>query len=479
MKTKKILRYFFSVVFALAAITMNAQDKFYVCKFDGTIDEYGVNDVNSITVMPPSVSGVVYNIANYGASPTKTADENQAAIQATVNALPAEGGTVYVPAGTFTTKPFKLRSNMTLYIDEGAVIKGTTNWRDYATGNINNGSEGWLWSDCFIKIPDNSQNVTIDGTGTIDGSNCQNLDYGENGNRGPHIFYIIKCTNLTVKHVTLKNSGNYGFRFDNCVNVLYDSITILRGWDGLHSQDSENVTINNCTLKTRDTNIAGTGNQDWLIENTSLLTNGGGMLLGCLNLTVQNCHFGGDFDDANCFKGGNFPHQMANAIRFFSPNGRNNRFDSDNWLIKDCTVDQVGRFFFFNRVSESWQVDKGMKSVRFENIKATNLLANDPAQGGSYGGQCINFIDNLSLSPGVRQFKVYMDNCNFQWQSGAQGVIINAADFDSIEIHNSSFTGGNAGRAFINAKNGNTLILDNVTGNGGATNITNVDNVVK
>ena len=418
------------------------------------------------------------NIVDFGAGTEKTADENQAAIQSSVNALPAEGGTVYVPSGTFLTKPFKLRSNMTLYLDEGAVIKGTTNWRDYATGDPNNGKEGWLWSDCLVKIPDDSRNVTIDGIGTIDGSNCQNLDYGENKNRGPHIFHIMRCTNLTVKNITVQNSGNYGFRFDSCQNVLFENLTVLRGWDGFHSQDSENVTINKCTLKTRDTNIAGTGNKDWLIENTSLLTNGGGMLLGCLNLTVQNCHFGGDFEDKYCFKGGKFPHQMANAIRFFSPNGRNNRFDSDNWLIKDCTVDQVGRFFFVNRPNERWQAERTLKSVRFVNIKGTNLLANDPAQGGNYGGHSINFID-FPQQQQDRKIHVYMDSCSFEYKPDATGTVIAASDFDTVEIHNSSFTGGVEGRTFIDAQNGNTLILDNVTGNGGAINTSNIDRVVK
>jgi len=475
MKTKNFMYFFFSVVFALAAITMNAQDKFYVCKFDGTIDEYSVNDVNSITVRPPSLSGIVYNIVDYGASPAKTADENQAAIQATVNALPPEGGTVYVPAGTFTTKPFTLRSTMELYIADGGMIKGTNNWRDYATGDPNNGKEGWVWEDCFVNIPNNSHDILIDGDGIIDGARCQCIPYGENGNRGPHIFHIVGCTNLTVRNITLQNSGNYNFRFDNCTNVLFENLTLLKGQDGFHSQDSKYVTINNCTVKTMDTNVAGTGNENWLIENSSFMSNGGGLLLGCLHLVIQNCHYGGNFEDAYCFKGGNFPHQMGCTFKFFSPNGRANNFDSDDWLIKDCTIDQVGRFFYLNRVNEAWQVDRTLMHVRFENVTATNLLANDPATGGNYGGQCINFVD-FPQDVANRKINVYMNNCSFQYVPGATGTILTASDFDTIEIHNSSFTGGVAGRTFINAKNGNTLILDNVTGNGGAITTSNITN---
>ncbi|MCL2651419.1 MAG: glycosyl hydrolase family 28 protein, partial [Candidatus Azobacteroides sp.] len=385
---------------------------------------------------------------------------------------------VYVPPGTFTTKPFKLRSNMTLYIEEGGVIKGTTNWRDYATGAANNGSEGWLWSDCFIKIPNNSHDVTIDGMGTIDGSSCQNLQYGENGNRGPHIFYIIGCTNLTVKNITLQNSGNYNFRFDNCLNVLYENLTLLKGQDGFHSQNSENVRIVNCIIHTPDDNVAGSGNKDWTFENCQFMSNGSGFDFGCLNLTVTGCTFGGDFDAAHCFKGGNFPKEMQTAFRFFSPNGRNPKNDAGNWLIKDCTIDQVGIFFALNRPLLTWQALQDLKSVRFENVKVTNLRANNSLQGGNYSGKSINFVD-FPQTVANRVIQVYMDNCSIQYQSGATGTILVASDFDKIEIHNSSFTGGVAGRTFIDAKNGNTLILDNVTGNGGAINTSNINQIIK
>jgi len=440
----------------------------------------------------PALSELKNDIVKYGASPSKSADENQAAIQAAINELPADGGTVYIPSGTFLTKPFKLRSNMTLYLEEGAVIKATTDWRDYATGNPNNGKEGWLWEDCFIKIPDDSQNVTIDGTGTIDGSNCQNTAYGENGHRGPHIFHILRCTGLTVKNITIKNPGNYHFRFDYCKNVLFENLRLYRGQDGFHSQSSENVRVINCEIRTPDDNVAGSGNKDWFFENCKFMTNGSAFDFGCLNLTVQNCYFGGDFDMADCYKGNpkdstvlwtnsalnRFPKEMQTAFRFFSPRGRNPKNDAGNWVIKDCTVDQVGIFFAQNRPLLNWQVTQCLKSVSFENVHVTNLLPDSPLIGGDYGDKSINFVD-FPQQPQDRQIQVYMNNCSFEYKPGATGTILVASDFDRIEIHNSSFSGGVEGRTFIDAKDGNTLILDNVTGNGGAINTSNINQLIK
>jgi len=68
MKTKNMLRVFFAVIFVLGAITTNAQDKVYVCKNDGTIDEYNTGDVLSLSVDPPTTTamqndGLVYTPA--------------------------------------------------------------------------------------------------------------------------------------------------------------------------------------------------------------------------------------------------------------------------------------------------------------------------------------------------------------------------------------------------------------------------------
>src|SRR5690349_21371710 len=63
----------------------------------------------------------VFNIADYGAKSNSSITEPvSAAIQA---AKVAGGGTVWIPAGNYTSGPIELVSNLELHFDSGAVVR--------------------------------------------------------------------------------------------------------------------------------------------------------------------------------------------------------------------------------------------------------------------------------------------------------------------------------------------------------------------
>ena len=71
------------------------------------------------------------------------------------------GGTVRVPKGTWETKPLFLKSNITLALDEGAFVLGSTNIADYAR------TDGMC--PALVSAQD-ATNVTVIGRGaTFDG----------------------------------------------------------------------------------------------------------------------------------------------------------------------------------------------------------------------------------------------------------------------------------------------------------------------
>src|SRR5208282_4546491 len=72
-----------------------------------------------------------YNIVSYGAvSDGKT--NNAAAINRAITAAAgAGGGTVAVPPGDFMSGPITLLSNVTLYLESGSMIRGSTQLADY------------------------------------------------------------------------------------------------------------------------------------------------------------------------------------------------------------------------------------------------------------------------------------------------------------------------------------------------------------
>jgi len=56
-----------------------------------------------------------------------------AAVQAAIDAAGKQGGRVIVPPGTFKCGTIVLRSRVTLQLEQGAVIAGSTNLGDYIT----------------------------------------------------------------------------------------------------------------------------------------------------------------------------------------------------------------------------------------------------------------------------------------------------------------------------------------------------------
>lgn len=65
---------------------------------------------------------------------------------------------------------------------------------------------------------------------------------------------------------------------------------------------------------------------------------------------------------------------MLAAFVHFSPKDGNPKLLSGNWLIQDVTVDRVDNFYNYNYENGLWQTGQPVTSIRFENIKATELL---------------------------------------------------------------------------------------------------------
>ena len=83
------------------------------------------------------------------------------------------GGRVYVPAGTFITGTFHLKSNVNLYLESGAVLLGSPALQDYESYT----KEGYGKNYYGILYTADAENVSITGPGTIDGNNKVFFDF--------------------------------------------------------------------------------------------------------------------------------------------------------------------------------------------------------------------------------------------------------------------------------------------------------------
>lgn len=164
---------------------------------------------------------VLLDVTKFGAvGDGKTSDT--AAIQAAICACPADG-TVYLPAGKYLTTPIFLKSDMTFWLDEGAVLLGETDRKKYPvlpgmTMSTDEKDEYNLgtWEgnplDNFASLVTaiDAQNLDIIGPGTIDG-NAQNADWWKDAKVKriawrPKTLFLCRCRKVRVQGVTVQNS---------------------------------------------------------------------------------------------------------------------------------------------------------------------------------------------------------------------------------------------------------------------------------
>jgi len=106
----------------------------------------------------------VFNIADYGATKDGSVPATDAFRQAIQAAKAAGGGTIYVPAGKYTSGPIELFSNMTLDIDAGATIEFPVAPLPFTKGR-------YLGIETLTPMPliggTGVENVTVTGRGIL------------------------------------------------------------------------------------------------------------------------------------------------------------------------------------------------------------------------------------------------------------------------------------------------------------------------
>ncbi|MEO5912135.1 MAG: glycosyl hydrolase family 28 protein [Pelobium sp.] len=206
------------------------------------------------------------------------------------------GGRLVFYVGRYLTGSIHLKSNVTLQLEEGAVLLGSTNPFDYDR----------IGQTALIHARD-LENVAITGKGMIDGQGRElannSIAYANDGliedvlkydrtreSIRPMVIYFFNCTNVTIKDLILKNSACWLQTYERCKNMLIDNITVnnVAFWnsDGIDIVDCQNVVITNNNIDAADDGIclkshtAGFFCNNILIENNIVRTSANGIKLG-------------------------------------------------------------------------------------------------------------------------------------------------------------------------------------------------------
>lgn len=299
-------------------------------------------------------------VTKYGAVPDDAQPDTQG-IQAAIEACSREGGgTVRFPKGRFLSGGLQLRDNVRLVFEKDAALQGSDNCMDYG-GKAQ-------WGDALITGKD-LKNAGIEGPGLIDGADCRNPK-GEEGFRGPHGILLRDCSGVVFRDITLARTGNYAVLCYNSSGLEFRNVSFRGGHDGLHAQGCRKFRISDSDFRTGDDCLAGCDNEDFEVTGCRINSSCNGFRLGCKGLRVRKCEFWGPGEALHKVSKRT---NMLSAFVHFAPKDRNPRLPSDDWLVEDCTVDNVDFLYGYDFERGLWQTGQPALRLVFRNVTATRV----------------------------------------------------------------------------------------------------------
>jgi hypothetical protein len=261
-----------------------------------------------------TAEGARFDIREHGAKGDGQSADT-AAIQTAIDACAKNGGgLVLFPPGRYLSGSIHLRSGVTLHLESGARLVGTTNLGDYAQPSVPAFMPERKWGKWHrgLIVGESSDDIAITGSGVIDGNKVYDAT-GEERMRGPHTFVFVNCRRVAVRDVTFLDAANYAVFFQASDDVEIRNVKFIGGWDGVHWRGAperwcRNVTILGCQFFTGDDAIAGRYWDNTVISDCLINSSCNGIrLIGpATRLTIAK----------NLFRGpGEQPHRTSGESR--------------------------------------------------------------------------------------------------------------------------------------------------------------------
>lgn len=214
-----------------------------------------------------------YNIVSYGAVNDTTKLSTAAVQKAIDDCSAAGGGRVVVPTGNYKIGTIILKSNVHMHLEQGATLFGSTDLKDYLPLKTDYVSLRTQTETIQLIFADKASNVVIDGFGTIDGRgrSFKKLSWNDEGITRPHLLRFIQSSDITLRDITLKNSGCWMQHYLACDRVKIDGIKVFNrnnyNNDALDLDGCHEVVVSNMMADSDDDAITLKSTSPRLCEN--------------------------------------------------------------------------------------------------------------------------------------------------------------------------------------------------------------------
>jgi polygalacturonase len=250
-------------------------------------------------VSPADKDGV-YDVRIFGATGDGKTIDSPSINKAIEAAAAAGGGTIRLPAGVYASYSIRLKSNIALYLDQGATIlgastalEGTTNgydpaesnqpWESYQDYGHNHWHNSLIWGE-------NIHNVAILGPGLIWGKGLsrgisdKDRPRAETAGAGNKSIALKNCYNVILRDFSILEGGHFGILATGVDNLTIDNLKIDTNRDGMDIDCCRNVRVSNCSV-----------NSPWddgICPKSSFAL---GYARATENVTITNCYVTGDY----------------------------------------------------------------------------------------------------------------------------------------------------------------------------------------
>jgi len=255
------------------------------------------------TAVAQNAPGAI-NVRTYGAKGDGKALDTAAINKAIDAAAAAGGGRVYFPAGSYLSYTIRFKSNVSLYLSEGATIVAADSPLQAGTGYDlaepfqfdkfqDYGHSHWKNS---LIYGENLHDIAILGPGLIWG---KGLSKGtgpgpaaETPGVGNKAISLKNCRNVTLRDFGILHGGHFGILATGVDNFTIDNLRIDTNRDGIDIDCCRNVHVSNTTV-----------NSPWDDAICLKSSFGLGFARATEMVTITNCFVSGSFEEGTMLDG--------------------------------------------------------------------------------------------------------------------------------------------------------------------------------
>lgn len=350
-----MMRLIILLIVVCSCLSVSGQERFP----DGKLvsDWFRKNEKVDVNVL-----GTKYRITDYGVVNDSTQLQTKK-IQAVVDlAAKNGGGVIVIPSGVFLSGSLFFKPDTHLYLEEGAVLKGSDDISNFAVVQTRMEGQTLKYFAALVNA-DGLDGFTISGKGTLNGNglrywksfwirrevnpNCTNMD-----EMRPRIIYLSNCKNVQIDGIMIADSPFWSTHFYKCSSLKLVNLRITSPYfpiqapstDAIDLDVCDNVLIKNCYMSVCDDAVALKGGKGpWADEDPN---NGGNF-----DVIIEDCEFGFCHSALTC--GSESVHNRNIIFRRCKVNKPSNLFrlkmrpdtpQKNEYILVEDIKGSVGRF---------------------------------------------------------------------------------------------------------------------------------------